>query len=95
MGYLYTLYPKVEKHLMWHDFSTLARINKCSGRFLPDMIGIAQSVGQTGADRPSPVTPIENLYFVGADVGWDNIGTELAAESALRLEGILEEQGVL
>jgi phytoene dehydrogenase-like protein len=95
LGYLYTLYPDVEKHLMWRDFSTLARINKCSGRLHPDIIGIAQSVGQTGTDRPSPVTPIENLYLVGADVGQDNIGTELAAESALRLEAILEEQGAI
>ena len=90
-----TLYPDVEKHLMWRDFSTLARINKCSGRFHPDIIGIAQSVGQTGRDRPSPITPIENLYLVGADVGQDNIGTELAAESALRLEAILEERGAI
>ncbi len=95
LGYLYSLYPEVEKHLMWHDFSNLARINKCSGRFHPDIIGIAQSVGQTGTDRPSPITPIENLYLVGADVGQDNIGTELAAESALRLEGILEERGAI
>lgn len=95
LGYLYSLYPDVENHLLWHDFSTLGRINKCSGRFHPDIIGIAQSVGQTGEDRPSPTTPVENLYLVGADVGRDNIGTELAAESALRLEAILEERGLL
>jgi phytoene dehydrogenase-like protein len=95
LGYLYSLYPEVEKHLVWYDFSTLARINKCSGRLHPDIIGIAQSVGQTGTDRPSPVTPIENLYLVGADVGHDNIGTELAAESALRLGQILEERGAI
>ena len=95
LGYLYTLYPDVKKHLLWHDVSTLNRINKFSGRFHPDIIGIAQSIGQTGRDRPGPVTPIENLYLVGADVGRDNIGTELAAESALRLEGILEDRGLL
>ena len=66
---LYSLYPEVEKHLMWRDFSTLARINKCSGRFHPDIIGITQSVGQTGTDRPSPITPIENLFLIGADMG--------------------------
>ena len=95
LGYLYTLYPDVEKHLLWRDFSTLNRINSFSGRFLPDIIGIVQSVGQTGADRPSPVTPVENLYLVGADVGQDNIGTELAAESALRLEAVLAERGLV
>ena len=39
--------------------------------------------------RPSPATPVEGLYLVGADVGKDNIGTELAAESALRLTEML------
>jgi len=90
LGYLTTLYPEVEKHLLWRDFSTLSRINRCSGRLHPDIIGIAQSVGQTGGDRPDPVTPVENLFLVGSDVGRDNIGTELAAESALRLADILD-----
>jgi len=42
-----------------------------------------------GRERPDPVTPIENLFLVGSDVGRDNIGTELAAESALRLADLL------
>ncbi len=89
MGFLFTIYPDVEKHVMWSDFSTLNRINKYSHRLYPDMIGIVQSVGQTGEKRPSPVTPVEGLYLVGSDVGKDNIGTELAAESALRLADII------
>lgn len=89
LGYLFSLYPKVREHLMWYDFSTLSRINKLSGRFQPDIIGIVQSVGQTGSKRPDPATPVENLFLVGADVGRDNIGTELAAESALRVSELL------
>ena len=89
LGYLFGLYPEVRQHLMWYDFSTLNRISKYSGRLFPDIIGIVQSVGQTGKNRPDPVTPIENLYLVGADVGRDNIGTELAAESALRVAGLI------
>ena len=89
LGYLFRLYPEVEEHMMWYDTSTLDGIGQFSGRFHPDIIGIAQSVGQTGEKRPSPVTPVEGLYLVGADVGKDNIGTELAAESALRLADML------
>ncbi len=89
LEFLFNLYPEVEKHLMWYDQSTLNRINKYSGRLYPDIIGIVQSVGQTGKNRPGPVTPIRGLYLVGADVGHDNIGTELAAESAIRLADIL------
>ncbi len=89
LRFLFNLYPEVEKQMMWYDFSTISRINQFSHRLYPDIIGIAQSVGQTGKSRPSPVTPVEGLYLVGADVGQDNIGTELAAESALRLADML------
>jgi len=89
LGYLFRLYPEVEEHMMWYDTSMLDGISQFSGRFHPDIIGIAQSVGQTGENRPSPGTPVDGLYLVGADVGKDNIGTELAAESALRLADML------
>ena len=89
LGYLFRLYPEVKEHMMWYDTSTLSGISQFSGRLHPDIIGIVQSVGQTGEKRPSPVTPVEGLYLVGADVGKDNIGTELAAESALRLADML------
>jgi len=89
LGYIFRLYPEMEKHLMWYDFSTLERIRAYSGRFHPDIIGIVQSVGQTGRNRPSPTTPFANLFLVGSDVGRDNIGSELAAESALRVADLL------
>lgn len=89
LGFLYGLYPEMRRHVMWCDFSTLNRVQQFSGRLYPDIIGIAQSVGQTGRDRPSPVTPVEGLYLVGSDVGRDNVGTELAAESALRVAEML------
>ncbi len=89
LNYLFQLYPDIEKHLMWYDFSTLGRITQVSHRFFPDIVGIAQRVGQTGTQRPDPLTPVEGLYLVGSDVGRDNIGTELAAESALQLVGLL------
>jgi len=89
LGFLFNLYPEVQRHMMWYDFSTLDRINHFSRRLYPDIIGIVQSVGQTGKNRPSLVTPVEGLYLVGSDVGQGNIGTELAAESALRLADLL------
>jgi hypothetical protein len=51
--------------------------------------GKTYTYGQTGKDRPSIETPIDGLYLVGSDVGRDNIGTELAAQSALQLADML------
>lgn len=45
--------------------------------------------GSVELNRPSPTTPLANLFLVGSDVGRDNIGSELAAESALRLADLL------
>ncbi len=60
-------------------------VSHLSGRSAGDCIGIAQEVGQSGSNRPLAATPIRGLYLVGADAGGRGIGTEMAADSALRL----------
>ncbi len=64
-----------------------------SGRTSGDCIGLAQEVGQSGSSRPSPATPVNGLYLVGADAGGRGIGTEMAADSALYLYHQLKEYG--
>ena len=54
------------------------------------VIGIAQKIGQVGANRPCiPDPEIRNLYHCRADTGMHGIGGELAADSALRLHEML------
>ena len=57
-----------------------------------NVIGISQSVGQVGKNRPKQELPVENLYCCCADTGSRHIGGELAAESALRLFEKLKTQ---
>jgi prolycopene isomerase len=47
------------------------------------VIGVSQTVDQTGVNRPATALPIEGLYVVGGDAGGWGIGTELAAKSAI------------
>ena len=89
VDYLETIYPGLKKHILWYEFGTTSMINHHSGRLQPDIIGLAQIIGQVGKNRPPLKSPYENLYFVGSDNGSDNIGTELAAESALRLADLI------
>jgi phytoene dehydrogenase-like protein len=77
------IYPGVRENVLWWDVIRGSAIKGYSGRFQSDIVGLGQIVGQVGPDRPAIVSPVEGLFFVGADVGKDNIGTELAAESAL------------
>ena len=55
--------------------------------------GVANSIGQAGAQRPSPKSPIQNLYYVGNDAGGFGLGTQQAVDSAVNVvEMILAHQ---
>ncbi len=83
-------FPGIEKHIIFCEESTPDEIANFSGRINGDAVGVAQTVDQAGELRPSPVSPVRGLYYTGADVGKDQVGTELATESAIALEPYLE-----
>lgn len=51
--------------------------------------GLANSIGQSGAQRPSPVSPIKNLYYVGNDAGGFGLGTQQAVDSAVNVVNMI------
>jgi prolycopene isomerase len=75
--------PGIREHKIFMDIAVGDNIAEWSGRFESDMVGIAQSVGQVGEDRPKPETPIDGLYVACADTGIQGIGTELSAQAGL------------
>lgn len=66
-----------------------ADVSRLSGRPTGECIGLAQEAGRSLHERPDQATPVEGLYLVGADAGGRGIGTEMAADSALRLYRLL------
>ena len=76
--------PEIKKHIMWMDVTTPSDINSFVGEN-GAVIGIAQTVHQSGRNRPSVTTPIKNLYLCGAEAGGWGVGVELAVESAKSL----------
>ncbi len=48
-----------------------------------ETIGLGQIIGQTGASKPSIESPIDGLYFVGADAGARGVGTQMAIASGI------------
>ena len=52
--------------------------------------GIAMSVGQSGADRPSAKSPIAGLYYVGNDVEGVGLGTHMAVDSGFRVHEMVK-----
>jgi len=60
------------------------------GRGAGEVIGLAQSYNQIGKNKPHPQTPVEGLYLVGCDAGGRGVGTEQAADSALKVTNLIK-----
>lgn len=80
-----SLFPGLKENTIYCDVSTPDDIAKYSGRIFGDAVGVSQTVDQVADRRPSPVSPVEGLYYAGADVGRGCCATELASESAISL----------
>jgi phytoene dehydrogenase-like protein len=57
-----------------------------------ECVGMGQIVGQVGTKKPSPVSPIEGLYFCGADAGSEGMGTHQAADSGMRVAAMVRDR---
>lgn len=80
--------PEIKKHIMWTDVTTPADIDKFVGEN-GAVIGVVQTIHQSGGNRPSVTTPIKNLYLCGAEAGGWGVGVELAIESAKSVSSLI------
>ncbi|MBN2168094.1 MAG: NAD(P)/FAD-dependent oxidoreductase [Actinobacteria bacterium] len=88
--------PGIKNHIMWHDFLTPGTY-LIYGEDNAPAIGLAQCMGQAGEDRPSSISPIKGLYYVGAEAGKHDSGvaTEIATQSGLNAaDYVLHHDGV-
>ncbi len=85
------IFPELAGSTVEVERVNTADVSRLSGRASGDCIGVAQEVGQSGNLRPQVSTPIAGLFLVGADAGGRGIGTEMAADSALRLYYLLKQ----
>ena len=52
--------------------------------------GVALAVGQSGRKRPSSISPINGLFYVGLDVGGGQMGIHLSSGSAMDVARIVD-----
>ncbi|MBN1288490.1 MAG: hypothetical protein JXA49_02505, partial [Actinobacteria bacterium] len=78
------VFPGIVDHIIWHDFETPDTFLALGKEGAP-AIGLAQCVGQVGKMRPSSISPIPGLFYVGADTGRNasGIGCDMSAKSGL------------
>ncbi len=77
--------PGLSDHTIFCDVSTPDVIARHNKRIYGDAVGVAQTTSQVGDNAPPLMSPIKNLFHVGADVGSKGIATEMATESAIDL----------
>jgi phytoene dehydrogenase-like protein len=82
------LIPQLRRHILWIDISTPADLDKWVGED-GAIVGVAQSIHQSGNNRPHVATPITNLYLCGAEAGGWGVGTELAIASAITVSKLI------
>lgn len=85
------IFPEIDRAATGVERVLTADIARLGGRAAGGCIGAAQEVGQSDSRRPAVSTPVEGLFLVGADAGGRGIGTEMAADSALRLYCLLKD----
>lgn len=83
------VFPNIFDKALWVEVTTPKDVANWTGSFKGSTIGLAQTPDQAGGNRPSAISPIKGLYYVGADVRGRGIGTELAVDSALKLSSHL------
>ncbi len=77
--------PGLYDHIVWKHRANLDYIGAMGGRGAGEAIGLAQRFDQVGKLKPAARMPVEGLYLVGCDAGGRGIGTEQAADSALKV----------
>ncbi len=87
---LFEIFPQIKEHIQWKMRTHIAHTARITGKPTGECIGLMQCVGQTGARRPSPRTPVKGLWLVGADAGARGVGTEMASGSALYLSNLID-----
>ncbi len=85
---VYSLFPGIKEHVLWKHRTDLDYINTLGGR-AGEVIGLAQTWDQVGRNKPDARMPVEGLYLVGCDAGGRGIGTEQAADSALKVSEMI------
>lgn len=84
--------PGLYGHILWKHRTGLDYIDGLGGRGGGEAIGLAQRFDQVGKGKPEPRMPIEGLWLVGCDAGGRGIGTEQAADSALKVAEAIRRQ---
>ncbi|MBN2169608.1 MAG: NAD(P)/FAD-dependent oxidoreductase [Actinobacteria bacterium] len=76
--------PGFKEHIMWHDFLT-PNTYIALGEYLAPAIGIAQCMGQIGEKRPSSISPVPGLFYVGGEAGKNisGIATDMCTKVGL------------
>ncbi len=82
--------PQLKNHIIRREDYTTTDVSRMTrDGVVPgqggECIGLGQMVGQCGQYKPSPVAPIQGLFYVGVDAGGYGVGIHHATDSATKV----------
>ncbi|MCX6006325.1 MAG: FAD-dependent oxidoreductase, partial [Chloroflexi bacterium] len=88
------IWPLVAKHTESKNYYSTADVSAVSRDHVlagqgGECIGLGQVVGQCGKHKPSAISPIKGLFYVGCDAGGYGCGTHHAVDSGVRVSELV------
>lgn len=74
--------PGLRENILWMETMTMNSLDRFAFED-GSIIGIGQTYRQSGKNRPSIMSPLEGLYYVGGEAGGSGVGIELCINSAM------------
>jgi phytoene dehydrogenase-like protein len=90
------IWPDVAGHIESKNYYSTADVSAVSRDHVlagqgGECIGLGQVVGQCGRHKPSAVSPVKGLFYVGCDAGGYGCGTHHAVDSGMRVSNLILE----
>jgi phytoene dehydrogenase-like protein len=91
------IWPTVSQNTSYKEFYSTSEVSAVArDHVLPgqggECIGLGQIVGQCGRHKPSAVSPIGGLFYVGCDAGGYGCGTHQGVDSAVQVSKLIMQQ---
>ncbi len=92
---MFKAFPEMKGHIERRETYSSREVSLLTReKVLPNQggecIGLGQTIGQGGSQKPSIKAPIQGLFFVGCDAGGYGVGTQQATESGINVAGVVQ-----
>jgi len=92
---MFKVFPEMKEHIERREPYSSREVSMLTrDKVLPNQggecIGLGQTLGQGGSQKPSIKGPIQGLFYVGCDAGGIGVGTQQATDSGINVANAVQ-----